>query len=710
MKCQNCGAELAEGVSFCRECGTKVEKRKSFCRECGVKLTDGVNFCSECGANIEIITEITHGASQSSENKTDSTITNIGMPVTMKNTDNTVQITEAEKTEKKNIQGLLETVKSSKYNTRLIALAAIVTLIFVAVLSGKIRESKTTSSDTSVTTNTVFNEITSVVSSTATIEPGTEYAYMSDAWNVYIAKAVSSNVIKVESWHKTNQSDKEMKFRSDLGSFKITDEENGFSWIDDEHTAFNLIIQDKNNSEIEKSTLVLFTINISDTDVDKGTDYDNNIACYEYVNDDWHTYRAIALTDNLIKIECWYRTSSGFFGSHRFGWDVGIIDINNTATDFEWGDDNHKAFTITMNDPANSIYWKDEKLTSFILENEDYKYNTVLSYLGKSSDITETVDNSRPQKDGFDSQTNEQYTIGSYTIEVPKYWKSENTISDGVQRYAETDNKVAMLQLTCSLETDSNYEVSFDGLMDDNDNIIKAIEATAFKKVTEYEVIDTGVVKGILYKGTIEVNGINGSGLWFAFPSESDRSWCVIMSCQTDNTDYSYDDDFMKIIYSIKLSDANQIESETTTVPDIETTEAPVPETTKASKAVSYSTNTKDTVKNGDSGVYAYKNRGGTYDVYYIIDFDNCYVYYFCDGNGDEICHRLKIDSGTLNDVVLITYHDGGTTWQEGLHFKWFNQPEHLIWEDHDHFEYDFYSTDLNKALLKRKSKTIKDY
>lgn len=47
-----------------------------------------------------------------------------------------------------------------------------------------------------------------------------------------------------------------------------------------------------------------------------------------------------------------------------------------------------------------------------------------------------------------------------------------------------------------------------------------------------------------------------------------------------------------------------------------------------------------------------------------FIDFDNGYVYYFCNGYGSEkgaheTCYRLKIDSGTLTDVLIITYHDG---------------------------------------------------
>ena len=131
---------------------------------------------------------------------------------------------------------------------------------------------------------------------------------------------------------------------------------------------------------------------------------------------------------------------------------------------------------------------------------------------------------------------------------------------------------------------------------------------------------------------------------------------------------------------------------------------------TPMNSSVSYSTNSKETVKDGNAGVYAYKNIGGMYDVYYIIDFDEGYVYYFTDGDGSGECDRIKIDSGTLNDAVTITYHAGDETWQEKLYFKWSHQPEHLIVYDSDQLEWDYYSTDLNSALKKRNSKTIIDY
>ncbi|MBR4341243.1 MAG: DUF4190 domain-containing protein [Lachnospiraceae bacterium] len=130
----------------------------------------------------------------------------------------------------------------------------------------------------------------------------------------------------------------------------------------------------------------------------------------------------------------------------------------------------------------------------------------------------------------------------------------------------------------------------------------------------------------------------------------------------------------------------------------------------KEKNSVPYSTNDKDSVKDGNKGIYAYKNRGGSYDVYYIIDFDNNYVYSFCDGNGDTTGDRVKIDSGDLNSVLVITYHDGNDKWSYGLHFKYKKQPDHLVVQDNDGFETDFYTTNLEDALKVKDSKKLHDY
>lgn len=128
------------------------------------------------------------------------------------------------------------------------------------------------------------------------------------------------------------------------------------------------------------------------------------------------------------------------------------------------------------------------------------------------------------------------------------------------------------------------------------------------------------------------------------------------------------------------------------------------------SYSVNYSTNDSSTVKNGNAGVYSYVMKGNSYDSYYIIDFDEGYVYWFTDGNGSDSCDKVKIESGDLNDKVIITYHDGDDVWSYGLHFKYKEQPATLIMQDNDGFEYKFTTTDLSKALSKRDSKSIHEY
>ena len=127
----------------------------------------------------------------------------------------------------------------------------------------------------------------------------------------------------------------------------------------------------------------------------------------------------------------------------------------------------------------------------------------------------------------------------------------------------------------------------------------------------------------------------------------------------------------------------------------------------KQSSSVSYSTNDKNTVKNGNSGKYAYSSIGGKNENYYIIDFTTSSVYFFTDGDGSETYLKGKIVSGTLNTTLLVKFSIGSEQWYEGMHFRWKNQPNHLIVEDDDHFEYDFYPTSLSAAesILRKRQK-----
>ncbi len=130
--------------------------------------------------------------------------------------------------------------------------------------------------------------------------------------------------------------------------------------------------------------------------------------------------------------------------------------------------------------------------------------------------------------------------------------------------------------------------------------------------------------------------------------------------------------------------------------------EAPTP--------VFYSTNDYETAKKGNTGVFSYVGDFDHYDIYWIIDFNEGYVYYFTDGDGEDFCDRLKIESGDLNTNIKITYHDGGTPWSYKLHFKYENHPETLIMVDQNGFDHKYTTTDLDDALSIRKTKRIKEY
>ncbi len=129
-----------------------------------------------------------------------------------------------------------------------------------------------------------------------------------------------------------------------------------------------------------------------------------------------------------------------------------------------------------------------------------------------------------------------------------------------------------------------------------------------------------------------------------------------------------------------------------------------------SSGPVYYSTNGQETAKNGNSGVFSYIGRRGTYDLYYIIDFDGGYVYYFSEGMGDTTCDRVKIVSGDLNHELAITWHDGDSVWSYKLYFKQKNQPGTLILQDNDGFKSEYEATELSEALSLRDSKRIVDY
>lgn len=117
-----------------------------------------------------------------------------------------------------------------------------------------------------------------------------------------------------------------------------------------------------------------------------------------------------------------------------------------------------------------------------------------------------------------------------------------------------------MLSIAYPKESDDSYDVSFDGLYTDNENMIKVIG----DMFTEGDIIDDEIfesdygVKGILYHYTCKqkidwFTSVDANGYCFCFPSEKDRRWFLVYFIQTSKVSGNdYKDDFLTLISSIR--------------------------------------------------------------------------------------------------------------------------------------------------------------
>ena len=202
---------------------------------------------------------------------------------------------------------------------------------------------------------------------TAANRQHTIYGYMKDKWNWYRASFQSDNTLKIEKWYRWNAGADGDPFAHsyDVCTVNITDGSTDFFWLDEAQTAFSISLTDKKDSVIDGSKRIYFAAD--DNEIDESS-------TFFYMNDKWHWYRAVALSETVIKVEKWSRFNAGADGDpFAYDSDICIIQANDTSVDFAWTDDEHAAFTITMEDEENS-YWEGRKITPFTIEPDPAKH------------------------------------------------------------------------------------------------------------------------------------------------------------------------------------------------------------------------------------------------------------------------------------------------------------------------------------------------
>ena len=176
----------------------------------------------------------------------------------------------------------------------------------------------------------------------------------------------------------------------------------------------------------------------------------------------------------------------------------------------------------------------------------------------RSESQSESIEDSREEKNDFNVDTNTTSTFFGYEISFPSSWTVGTNTLDTETYYAESGDAVAMFQMQCV----SSPFGSFNELNADKDSLSEsygdAYDSFDVSDLTEYSISGT---KGLLYDFTASTSGLDVRGKMLVFVSETGGNLISFQMIQSDNTEYSYFDDFEKILNSVSLSQADESNS-----------------------------------------------------------------------------------------------------------------------------------------------------
>lgn len=634
MKCQNCGADLADGVLFCRECGAKVEMQKKYCRECGKEVPVDARFCSYCGADLSVIPVLDQPVSD--EEAETPTSGNEETPVHTQ---------------------LSHPSNDAEYSTA-VTIWDKIAMKLQAFWSGLDNFSK------------VFTIASVIVVLLLLISFASHNAVAAFFSVLQIAGLVISML-----WHKgvLNPPREWLKYITLAIAILFTVLNiMSYSW-------------DKNKvvEESDKSTVSSSETNATNTIVSPPY---NAADClgqnYDTVKNDFISAGFIEIYTDAVE-------DLSYSESERIDTIESIsIGGNDSFADGE---------QFSKSDKVEISYHAYKKVTVSIdvdfLSNIFFDKYGVVVYLNEEK-VGELAH-------GEDKSFSLQVSPGTYTLTFQK--KDDTSCVGSIELDVKGDVN-ASVQISCQ-----------------SDNIcVTPLYIEKIGEVREGEIMMPQALSSFKYKNYLDVqNTLENLGftnisteilydIHWGWTAEGEvESVSIDGNADSVRGDIFSADSPIIITYHMKEEDDPNRPTEAST----SAAETTLPATqAEEDTSVYYSTNTKDTYKNGNTGIYAYKSIGNSYDNYWIIDFDDGYVYSFSEGLGDNSCSKFAIESGDLNSTLAFSMHSDGTTYQWFAFFKWKNQPDHLVIVDDDNFDYDFYPTNLSDALRLKKQKSIALY
>lgn len=203
------------------------------------------------------------------------------------------------------------------------------------------------------------------------------------------------------------------------------------------------------------------------------------------------TGKIINESEKLIQFEL-YKVSESDFEEYAAACKEAGFTVDVTKTDSVFYADNEEGLDLSL------FYYSSKRILSVSLNS----YNCDKTDDGLDNAVND-VESEKVSENGFEDGTYENLTVKKILLSVPDYWE-EGSKNEYLQYYAEKGDKVAMLSIVYPKESDDDYEVMFKDLYEDNDNMVKAVEAmfTDGDVVNSEEFENDYGIRGMLYKFT----------------------------------------------------------------------------------------------------------------------------------------------------------------------------------------------------------------